>query len=611
MHKTSEKKGAEGLYVIWWFLRPYRLQVGLVFLLLTIYAILDTLSVGAIYPFLSKILADAENPGRFGGRLLDALSSVIALLPVQDKIIGTSLFFLIVLLTSNAWGFLSESLSLWYHLKLYADAQNRVYEKILSSHYRFFHDIKQGELMYIGREASIAVGEMFLYFPKTAVEGLRIITFTALLLSISFKYTSVIYGIISLFAVTVYFISVRIIHPAAIKSQAARTGMTALLSESIAGIRQIKLSNNYSYWLTLFREQAYIDRKFQFRSVAPAYLPSRLILSAGGLSVIGAVMYIKLYRPSEFMPLLPIIIVYIGALMKLLPSIANIGHYWMGLKGLAPRLQVTYETLTDESYRVEDGKRECPGLEHEIVFDNISFAYPGREEVLKGINLRIPRNNTLALVGESGSGKSTLADLLIRLYEPTAGRIAVDQSDYRDFTRASWLRLIGMVSQDTFIFHTSIKENIRIGMPEASDDEVVAAARAAHAHDFIMDLPAGYDAIVGDRGIKLSGGQRQRIAIARAVIRKPEILILDEATSALDNISERVVQEALKEAAWDKTTVIIAHRLSTIEDADLIVVLDKGEVMEQGTHAELIKSGGYYWSLYQKQRLSSKEKAVI
>lgn len=306
--------------------------------------------------------------------------------------------------------------------------------------------------------------------------------------------------------------------------------------------------------------------------------------------------------PSEFSQLLPIVVVYMGALIKLMPSLSNISHYWMGLKGLGPRLRITFETLVDEKYIENDGKEEFCGFNKDIRFDNVAFSYSTRRNVLTGINIEIQKNKETAIIGESGSGKSTLADLLARLYTPTYGSILIDGNDYLQFSMESWLKRVGMVCQDTFIFHASVRDNITLGRTGVSSREIENAARTADADQFIKDLPNGYDTILGERGVMISGGQRQRIAIARALICKPELLILDEATSSLDNISEKRVQEAIKEARKDQTTIIIAHRLTTVRNADKIIVLDNGKVVEEGRHEELLNRKGYYYNLYRKQK---------
>ena len=219
---------------------------------------------------------------------------------------------------------------------------------------------------------------------------------------------------------------------------------------------------------------------------------------------------------------------------------------------------------------------------------------------LRQINLTIPRGKTVALVGASGSGKSSLADLLVGLYAPSQGRMLIDGVDLNTIDLISWQQKLGVVSQDTFLFNASLRDNIAFGSPQASDRQIEVAAEQAQAARFIRDLPDGFATLVGERGYRLSGGQRQRISLARALLRKPDLLILDEATSALDSHSEQLVQQALKRGP-DQCTLVIAHRLSTIKEADQIVVLDHGQIVEKGTHGELLKLQRFYAALWQQQ----------
>ncbi|MBI4596078.1 MAG: ATP-binding cassette domain-containing protein, partial [Candidatus Tectomicrobia bacterium] len=233
-------------------------------------------------------------------------------------------------------------------------------------------------------------------------------------------------------------------------------------------------------------------------------------------------------------------------------------------------------------------------------FDNVTFAYKGRGKVLEDVSITFEKRKTTAIVGRSGSGKTTIINLLLRLFDVDKGEIRIDGLNIKQYKSASWLDKIGYVSQDTFVFNDTIKNNIAFGS-QYPDEEVIRASKYANAHNFITELPDGYDTLVGDRGMKLSGGQRQRIAVARAMIRDPEILIFDEATNALDNISEAAVQKAIEEISKDHTVIVIAHRLSTIINADKIVVLGDGQVLEEGIHQELIAKGGPYTELYRSQ----------
>mgnify|MGYP001011516158 CR=1 FL=1 len=247
------------------------------------------------------------------------------------------------------------------------------------------------------------------------------------------------------------------------------------------------------------------------------------------------------------------------------------------------------------------GAKELENVRGDVEFHNVSFSYDGNEKVLKNINIKIPAGKTVALVGPSGGGKTTLCHLIPRFYEVKEGSITIDGEDIKNYTLKSLRRNIGLVQQDIFLFAGTIRENIRYGRVDATEEEIIEAAKRANIHDFIESLPDGYDTQVGERGVRLSGGQKQRISIARVFLKNPPILLLDEATSALDNETEIKIQRALEELSKGRTTLVIAHRLSTIKNADFILVLTEEGIQEKGTHEELMEKGGIYADLYNSQ----------
>ena len=260
--------------------------------------------------------------------------------------------------------------------------------------------------------------------------------------------------------------------------------------------------------------------------------------------------------------------------------------------------------LLDETKEVVDkpNATELKITQAVVTFKNVDFSYDPQRHILHNVNFTIDAGKTTAVVGHSGAGKSTLTRLLFRFYDTTAGNIMIDNQNITDITQESLRKNIGIVPQDTVLFNDTIIYNIRYGRITANDDDVFAAAKAAQIHDFILSLPDGYQTQVGERGLKLSGGEKQRIAIARTILKNPAILIFDEATSALDSTTENAIQSKLNEISQNRTTLIIAHRLSTIIHADQIIVLDKGKIIEQGTHNHLIAMGGIYKEMWQKQQ---------
>lgn len=323
------------------------------------------------------------------------------------------------------------------------------------------------------------------------------------------------------------------------------------------------------------------------------------------LAVIAAIAFLLFSHRST--GVLPSLVTFVLALQRFNIRLQGVNGALAGFAenyGKLARFQEILDRRDKEFARL--GAVPFTGLEMDIRFAGVALWYQTEQgEVLRDIDLVLPRGRVTALVGQSGAGKSSLADLLVGLYAPSRGQILVNGRDLRDYDVTSWRQRLGVVSQDTFLFNASILDNIRFTCPTATAGEVVAAAQAAHADGFIRDLPLGYDTVVGERGYRLSGGQRQRLALARAILSDPDLLILDEATSALDTVSERLVQQALDKFGQDRTVLVIAHRLSTIVNADQIVVMEQGRIVERGHHWQLLELGGLYdryWRLQSHQK---------
>jgi len=483
------------------------------------------------------------------------------------------------------------------------DLRNDLYRHFQRLSLDFFHGERAGQLIsrvtydvtVINASITAAINSIFR-------DPLMVLIYLAIMVIISWKLTLLA---LLVFPGAGYFIAKfgNKLKRDSLRQQERIADLTSIIQEAIYGARVIKAFSQERSEVRRFERENQrffetVVRMTRIRKLGPCVTEyigvtvGVLVLYVGGMEVLRAQHSLS---PGGF-------VLFLGALFSTMEPLKLLGQVHNALKEGVVAAQRVFSIL-DTPPQVADrpGAIALRGFQEEIVYDHVSFRYNQDAEVLTDVCLRIKRGEVVAIVGPSGGGKSTLVDLLVRFYDPTAGRILIDGHDLRDVTLESLRRLLGIVTQETILFNDTVRNNIAYGMDGVPMDKVIAAAQAAHAHDFIMQMPQGYDTVIGDRGVKVSGGERQRLAIARAILRDPPILVFDEATSALDTESEMLVQEAIKNLLQGRTSLVIAHRLSTVRNADRIVVLSQGRVVQEGTHEQLMSSGGLYRRLYEMQ----------
>jgi subfamily B ATP-binding cassette protein MsbA len=497
-------------------------------------------------------------------------------------------------------------LSVWHlsqlRMAVVRDVRNHLYAKSLRLPMRYYSEEKKGDLTArLSTDVNEVEFGVMSALQLVFRDPIDVILTISVLLYTSVELTLISFIVMPLSAFVISRIG-KSLKRTARQGQDQMGRVFSIIDETLGGMRIIKAFNGLSLFQKRFerenlKHQLLVTKTYRkkdlssplneflgaFVMIIIVYFGGRLVLREnGGITgeqFIGfIIIFSQLWRPSQS------IANNVGVLQKTKVSLDRVEE-----------IMELHEGILDPETAVESTT-----MQHSIELQNVSFSY-NDVPVLQNVNLTIPKGKTVALVGESGSGKSTIADLLPRFYDVSNGAILIDGVNIKDFTVPELRGRVGMVSQESILFNDSIRGNIAFGNPNASFHEIQEAAKMANAHEFILQQEKGYDTEIGDRGNKLSGGQKQRISIARAILKNPEILILDEATSALDTESEKQVQEALEKLMQNRTSLVIAHRLSTIKNADLIVVLSKGKIMEKGTHEELVKQKGEYYRLIEMQ----------
>lgn len=489
----------------------------------------------------------------------------------------------------------------WFNSRVSHQLRSRIFKQLLSVSYRFLESNESGKLMNILATETWQTSRALEVLVSLIINACTISVFAILLLLLSWRMTLLVGSIMLLISLIIQSVThqVRDVGQEAVQ---ANKILANRMWDSFGGMRIIRA----------FGRELYEQERFDLASekVRDAFL--KLDLFAGLVNPISEIIAAALLLCMMVVAVvqnwaaLPTLLTFLFILHRLQPKVKQLDSARVSLVSLTSSVEevMSFIDPSDKPY-ISSGSVVCQGLHQEISFDLVTFRYhPQDRPALQDLSINIPRGKTTALVGPSGAGKSTLISLLCRFDEVTEGEIYVDGCPLRTLNLNDWRNQIAIVSQDIYLFSTTIRENIAYGRLEATEAEIIDAAKLANAHQFITQFPYGYDTKVGDRGMRLSGGQRQRIALARAIVRNPEILILDEATNALDSITENLIQEALDTLSRDRTVIVIAHRLSTIEQADQIIVLEKGRVAEQGNLPDLLNRNGLFAQLYQLQKRS-------
>jgi ABC-type multidrug transport system fused ATPase/permease subunit len=576
---------------ILFFLSKYKKIYIPIFFLSIGYAVFEGINISVLLPLFDSALERSQS----GGVLFGFLKKIIAALPFRDPFLNTVAMAVFVLATKEILGFARQYLIGFGVAEVVCETKRRVFDKYIRSDYQFFLDNKQGDLQYKAIHSSGRLGNCLQYIPDLLTSLFMFGTIGFLLFSISFSMTMALFIFAFIYNLLTRYLARQVSYHVGKERVILGSEASVILNEYIDGVKQIKLLDSADLWKKKFAIVLGKIKKLIVVDTLWTAIPERLMQLVPALILMLGAFFLKFSKevPSALLlSNLAVIGIYVFGFYRLLPHLISIGKLRMQIMNTLPDVDHLYAILHEKTKFFPDGIKELDHFEKEIRFENVSFSYKNKERILSGINFTIDKGRITAIVGPSGSGKSTLANLMLKLFEPDKGLIAIDGIPIRDIKTSSLANLITSVSQEPFIFNATIQENILFGFQERTD-KLILVSKLAYIHEFIMELPEQYQTIVGDKGLKLSGGQRQRIAIARAMLREPQILIFDEATSSLDPHSETLVQRAIENASKNRTVIIISHRLSAIHHADKIMVLANGGIVAQGDHHHLMNHEVY------------------
>ncbi len=604
------------------FIRPYRFSLILSFFLLFAAGILEVLTTAMAIPLFDKVLVGqgggATQPGPVPGATFEAgvvggslknwalavIDKGLALLP-GSVLVEVSVALLLFTFIKGICLYFSNYRMSYVGQGVVTDLRNKLYRHVLNQSMGFFTLNSTGKLMsrmnsdveQVQDAVSTSVSDLFR-------ESILLLALVLWVFFLDWK-MALLSLTIAPMALGLTVAMGRRIRQASLHSRENVASLSDLLQQSLTGMRILKAFGMEAHEQNRFEKVAARLFKVNLRAARIVFLNSPAMEMLGVVCFIPLVFYANYRINVQHTLSLGMFSGGIFALFRMYDPLRRLSRLHVSFQrafASSSRINELFETHVEIHDR--PGARTLEGLNDSVEFNGVYFDYhgvKGQRSVLKDINVKVERNRVVALIGSSGSGKSTLVSLIPRFYDVTSGAVLIDGVDVRDYTQSSLRRNIAIVTQETFLFNDTVRNNIAYGDIQASNERIEAAARAALAHDFIMQMPRKYDTRIGERGQRLSGGERQRISISRAILRNAPILILDEATSALDSESEQLVQQALANLMLDRTTFVIAHRLSTIRKADIILVIDKGRIREIGTHESLLEGNGLYYRYFRLQ----------
>ena len=594
-------KEAKAIRTLWPLLKLYPWGIPAIVILGILSSLSEGLGISLFIPLLQG-LDKTNSPAASGNDLLDFLNQLFIPLPPNNRFVIIALCIFVTIFLKTCLSYSNSILFSWLNSRISHGLRSGIFNQFLSLNYSFLENQESGKLMNTLATETWRTSQALGVLVSLIINICTIFVFATLLLLISLKLTLLVAAGLGLISLTIQLVTRQVKN---LGQQAVEVNKTLAnrMWEGWAGMKVIRA----------FARESYEQERFDVASKEVRDTFLKLDMLSGVVNPLSEVLSVVLLLSILVVALikdqaaLPTLLTFIFILYRLQPQVKQLDGARVGLIAMTSSVEDVMSLLdrSDKPY-IRSGRIPFEGLQRAISFESVSFRYnPQEKPAVQDISICIPKGKTTAIVGPSGAGKSTLIGLLCRFYEVTEGEIYVDGCPLRELNLDAWRSRIAIVSQDIHMFSATIRENIAYGRLEATEEEIIAAAKLANADEFISQFPYGYETKVGDRGIRLSGGQRQRIALARAIVRNPEILILDEATNALDSIAENLIQEALNTLSQNRTVIVIAHRLSTIEEADQIVVLEEGRVIEQGNLQHLLKLDGLFAKLYHLQHRSA------